>query len=159
MKCKISLTIFLFFLSFLSLSQDTLLRYDKYDKVVYKGKTPLNMDKLFVLMRPDKETFELIESARDCKFYSRVLGGLGGFPVGFAIGYFLPTNDFKWPIFAVGAGLIAISIPLHFRYLKQTQRAVLSYNSKLDKTYFQKEKLELSLANSIYGLGLRLTFN
>lgn len=152
------LFILIFFISSKSFSQDTLLRYDKETKKVYEGKKEMNMDNLFKLMRPNKETFELIVSARDCKFYSNVFAIPGGLVIGFPIGSFLITNNFNWPVFAIGAGLIGISIPLHLRYVKQRERAIKSYNESLNLSEYRKEQIDFSLIGNQNGIGVRLTF-
>jgi len=156
---QIALLIILILLSTKSFSQDTLLTYDKYTKQVFQGEKELNMDNLFNLMRPNKETFKLIVSARDCKFYSNVFAFPGSVIIGFPIGAFLVTGDFNWPVFAIGAGLIGISIPLHFKYIKQRERAINSYNESLNLTEYKKNKIDFSMAINSNGLGFRLSLN
>lgn len=156
---QLALLIILFLLSTETFAQDTLLTYDKSTKQVFRGEKELNMDNLFNLMRPNKETFKLIVSARDCKFYSNVFALPGSVIIGFPIGTFLVTGDFNWPVFAIGAGLIGISIPLHFKYIKQRERAINSYNESLNLTEYKKDKIDFSMAINTNGFGFRLSFN
>jgi hypothetical protein len=45
------------------------LRYSRNAKAVFQGTRKMSMDDLFVRMRPYSKSFQLIESARNCKFY------------------------------------------------------------------------------------------
>jgi hypothetical protein len=137
-------------------AQDSTLRYDRNTHKVYLGPKKMTMDDLFKTMKPHPESLKLIESARDCKFYATIFYTLGAAPVGFTVGYLLFTNEVKWPVLATGVGLIGIGVPLHVRYLKQTQKAVNTFNTRNNVGALMKNPLEFSLNINQYGLGLRL---
>lgn len=137
-------------------AQDTTLRYDKNTHKVYRGDQKMSMDDLFITMRPHPQSFELIESARDCKFYATLFYTLGAAPVGFTVGYLLFTNEIAWPVLAVGVVLVGIGIPIHTRYLKQTKRAINSYNN-INATGALTSRLQLSLNMNQNGIGLCLS--
>jgi hypothetical protein len=64
----------------------------------------------------------------------------------------------KWGILGVGAGLITSGILLNVRGLKQTKRAVNSYNSLLGATTMNKSPLEFTFGINQNGVGLRFMF-
>ena len=136
--------------------QELPMKYDKKTKAVFQDGQRLSMDEMFVKMRPNETAFNYIKSARDCKFFSAILGGVGGVGIGIPVGYFLVTGDFKWPIFAAGVGLVGVSVGLHFRGLKQTSRAVGAYNEGLDPTSMKNWRLDLGYGQN--GVGLVLSF-
>jgi hypothetical protein len=145
--------VFLVLISFNLSAQESLLRYDKSNHKVYQGKTKMSMDDLFSTMRTHPQSFELIESARDSKFYASIFYTLGSVPLGYSLGYLLFTNEVRWPFVAVGAGLIGIAIPFHISYLKRTQRAVNAFNSRSDSGMYQ---LQFSVGFNQNGIGLCL---
>jgi hypothetical protein len=137
-------------------AQDTLLRYDRNTHKVYHGQQRMKMDDLFKVMRPYPKTFELIKSARDCRFYATVFYTLGAGPLGWVLGHKLIQNEILWPILGVGVGLIGIGIPLHIRFLNQTKRAVNSFNARNDTGNRLNRRIDLSLNLNSTGIGLRL---
>lgn len=157
MKNFILITFLLVFSSNVGAQEnDTLLRYDKESRKVYNGNFQMSMDNLFFIMRPYPETFKIIESARDCKFFANVCYVLGSIPIGYTIGYFLPSNEVKWRPLAAGLGLFAIAIPLHIRYFKQTQRAVDSYNSRNSRSFKSSSSMDMSLGITPLGIGIKI---
>lgn len=136
-------------------AQDSLLRYSKNTHKVYQGKTKMSMDDLFKTMRPHPQSFELIESARNAKFYASIFYTLGSVPLGYSLGYLLFTNEVRWPVVAAGLGLVGIAIPFHIRYLKRTQKAVNSFNGRNDSGTY-RDQFQFSIGFNQNGIGLRL---
>lgn len=99
--------------------------------LVYENNMAISMDRQFELMRPYPESFKYIESARDCKFYSKLTSFAAGGLIGWPLGKFLISGDFDWPYFAAGVGMCGISFSLKHRFKKQTKRAIDSYNSSV----------------------------
>jgi len=154
------LIIFLLLLTTLVNAQenDTILRYDKGTKTVYKGNVEMSMSNLYRVMRPYPESFKYIESARESGIFANVFYWLGALPVGLTVGYFLPTRVFLWKPFVLGIGLIGIGIPLHIRSLKETQRAVNAFNSRHDQSSVYRNKIDLSLGFTQNGFGFYVRF-
>lgn len=148
----------LFAVSLNAQENNTILRYDKGTKEVYKGDTILSMEYLYTVMRPYPEAFKYIESSWESGVFAKVFYWLGALPVGFTVGYFLPTREFLWKPFVVGVGLIGIGIPLYVRSLKEKQRAVKSFNGRHDRTSAFRNNLDLSLGMSQSGIGLIVRF-
>lgn len=155
-----AITLF-FVLPLLTFAQNQLtdsLRYSRDTKKVYQGTRKMTMDDLFLRMRPYPTTFKLIESARDCNFYSNIFAFAGGLPIGYAVVEKLLYNRTNWAVLGTGIGLVAISIPLDLRHKKQLQRAVLSFNTEAHTTTQLESKYSLSLSANATGIGLRLNF-
>lgn len=159
MKQLILITFLSLFAGFSSAhDDDTLLRYDQPSKTVYYGKLSMSYDNLFVIMRPYEESFGLIQSAKNSNFWSKLFLNVGLVPVAATVFYYLPTNDFRWIPFTIGAGLVGISIPFHFSSLKKTRLAVDSFNNRKNQTFQNHPKLNLSLGMTTSGVGLQIHF-
>lgn len=153
------LLIILFLLSNdLSAQDSTALRYNRNNHKVYQGSKKMSMDDLFRVMKPHPETFEIIESARDYKFFATVIYTLGAAPAGWALGGFLITNEMNWAVMGTGLGLIAVGVPLHIMYLKRTRQAVDSFNGRNDTGFEFRNRFNVSMNLNRNGLGVRLSF-
>ena len=107
MKTHLLITIILLIsISLKAQKSDTVLRFDKNTKSVYDGNVALDMDDLYMLMKPHPEAFKYISFARESRTFAKVFFYLGSFPLGFTLGYFLPTRTFLWKPFVVGVGLV-----------------------------------------------------
>ncbi len=158
---KKTLVILILFLSMSEFSQDERaaeMHYSQEARAVFQGTRKLDMEDLFVRMRPYPKSFKLIESARNTKFFSLAFSTAGALPLGYVLITRIAFNEFSWPVLATGIGLVGASIPLHFRYKKQLQRSVVSFNRKVKTTTFLESKTTLSLCVSGTGIGLQLNF-
>lgn len=155
MKNWIFLLILLLSTSIFAQEKDSTLQFDEETKKVYQGDRKMSMDNLFQIMRPYPETFRFIESARDNKFYANVFYVLGSIPLGFTLGYFLPANKFLWQPFVAGAALVGIAIPFHVKYLRQTRRAVDSYNNRNVQSFRHPNEINCSFGFTQHGVGLQ----
>lgn len=156
-KLKFTGLFFVLLISLKGLSQDSLVYY-KSNNVVTQNDTIRNMDNLFTLMRPQKETFKRIESARDCFFFSNLFYILGGFPLGYSIGSFLVTQKMNWILFGAGAGLFTGGVILNFRGKNKVEDAVNSYNNNLGLESMNRTPLEFSFGVNQYGLAMNFKF-
>lgn len=110
------------------------------------------------LMQSNQEAYQLLKSAKSSSDFANVLGAAGGFMVGWPIGTAIGGGDPNWTLAAVGAGLIAISIPISGGAKKKAQSAVDKYNSSLNTISYNNYKPQLEFASMQTGIGFRLTF-
>lgn len=80
----------------------------------------------------------------------------GGFLIGYPLGTAVAGGDPNWTLAAIGAGLVAISIPLISGYNKHASQAVNIYNNGL--AYYTKPNPSMSLGFTGNGVGLKLKF-
>lgn len=159
MKMKKILILLVLIFPFIVLSQSEPtdeLRYSRESKAVYQGTRKMSMDDLFVRMRPYPKSFQLLESARDCFFYSTVFATAGAIPLGYVVADKLLNNNVNWPVLATGIGLVGIAIPLNVRYKKQLQRSVISFNEEVKNTAQLESRLSFSICASATGVGFRV---
>lgn len=123
----------------------------------YQGEKRLNMNQLVNMMKPNNQAYQQIKSAQSTYTLSTIIGGVGGFMVGWPIGTALGGGDPNWTMAGIGAGLIVVSIPISQSFNKKAKQAVETYNSGLQtSSFWDKNELKLSLTGN--GLGLTLNF-
>ena len=122
-----------------------------------RNENTLNLRDLSRIMEDTPEAKDLIKKAKTTTVFTSILafagGGLIGWPIGEAIG----GGDPNWALAGIGAGLVAVAIPLASSANKKTKEAVDIYNSSLERqtTNFKPELNILATGN---GLGLSLRF-
>jgi len=123
----------------------------------YQGEKRLNMNQLVSMMKPNNQAYQQIKSAQSTYTLSTIIGGVGGFMVGWPIGTALGGGEPNWTMAGIGAGLIVVSIPISQSFNKKAKQAVETYNSGLQtNSFWDKNELKLSLTGN--GLGLTLNF-
>jgi hypothetical protein len=123
----------------------------------YKGDKRLTMGQVVREMEPNAQAYSLIKSAQTTNIFATIVGGAGGFMVGFPLGTALGGGEPNWTMAAIGAGLIVVSIPMNQKVMRRSREAVDIYNSGLRTSSFWDTR-ELKLSMSGYGVGFTLAF-
>lgn len=117
----------------------------------------LTMSEMVKTMESNDEAFREITKARTNNTIGMVLGGAGGFMVGYPLGAAVAGGDPNWVMAGIGAGLIAVSIPISLKFNKQAETAVDLYNKGLE-TNSRIPRPEFYFGCTENGVGLRLCF-
>lgn len=117
----------------------------------------LTLPQLTNLMKTNTEAYKLVKSAIVTNGFLSVLSYAGGFCIGYPIGQALGGGEPVWELAAVGAGLIAVAIPIANGVTKKMNNAVEVYNRGVRTTSFWDDK-ELKFQLTGNGLGLALRF-
>ena len=123
----------------------------------YQGDKILNMSQLVKTIEPNEQAYKQIKSARSTYTMAMILSYAGGFMVGWPIGTALGGGEPNWTMAGIGAGLVAITIPISQNFNKKAKLAVDTYNGKLQTSSFL-DKNELKLSFTGNGIGLTLKF-
>lgn len=121
----------------------------------YQGEKLLNMNQLVKAIQPNEQAYKQIKSAKSTYTMAMVLSYAGGFMIGWPIGTALGGGEPNWTMAGIGAGLVAVTIPISQSFNKKAKLAVDTYNGKL-QTSSISDKSELKL--SLTGNGIGLTF-
>jgi hypothetical protein len=136
-KLIISLVIFFSFTSKIlaqnpQMSQDT--AQFKNSGILYKGihyNKPKDIEAI-LLKEPNSQIPALLESYKSNRGVANVLGGIGGFGIGWSLGGLIGGNkSFGTGIFAGGAGVLLIGIIVNGSANNKLRQAVAEYNKKL----------------------------
>jgi len=115
------------------------------------------MNQLVNTMKPNDQAYQQIKSAQSSYTLATIIGGVGGFMVGWPIGTALGGGEPNWTMAGIGAGLIVVSIPITQSFNKKAKQAVETYNGGLrTSSFWDKNELKLSMTGN--GIGLTLNF-
>jgi outer membrane lipoprotein SlyB len=118
----------------------------------------LSMGELVKAMESNSEALIFMKKAKSNTVLATIFGGAGGALIGFPIGTALGGGDANWTLAGIGAGLIAIGIPISSGVNKNTKKAVDLYNSSLNSTSFFEFKPEFKIVTTANGIGLSMNF-
>ncbi len=124
---------------------------------IYKGEQVIRMNKVVKAFESNELAYLQIKSAQSTNTLSKIISYPGAFMIGWSLGAALAGGEPNWMIGGVGAGLLAISIPISISSAKKAQQAIDTYNSGLQTSSFWDKK-ELRFALTGNGIGLLLTF-
>ncbi len=118
----------------------------------------MTIAKLTKTMESNAEAFKFMKKAKSNHVLASILGGAGGALIGFPIGTAISGGDANWALAGIGAGLVAIGIPISSGVNKNAKKAVDLYNSDLNATSFYKIKPEYKITANSNGIGLSMNF-
>ncbi|WP_139957125.1 hypothetical protein [Flavicella sediminum] len=118
----------------------------------------LSMKNLVTAMESNAQAFELVKKAKSKSIWSNILGGAGGFLVGYPIGGAIAGGDANWTMAGIGAGLIAIALPINSKVVKKTNEAISMYNNSLEATSSINFQPKFNLVANEKGFGLSMSF-
>lgn len=124
----------------------------------YQGESRLNMKQLVNTMEPNVEAYSQIKSAQSSYTMATIVSFAGGFMIGWQLGAAIGGGDPNWAMAGIGAGLVAVSIPISKKFNNQAKQAVDTYNQGLQQTssFWNRSELRFSMTGN--GLGLILRF-
>lgn len=96
-----------------------------------QGGVSLSMNELVSIMGTNSEAYELMKSARSTYTFAQIIGGAGGFMIGWPLGTAIGGGDPNWTLAGIGAGLVVVSIPIYSTSNRKTKQAVDLYNADL----------------------------
>ncbi len=123
----------------------------------YQDDKRLSIGQLVEMMKPNDQAYQQIKSARSNNTLATIIGGVGGFMVGWPLGTAFGGGKPNWALAGIGAGLIVVSIPLAQGFNKKAKQAVNAFNGGLQtSSIWDRSKLEFSMTGN--GIGLTLSF-
>lgn len=116
----------------------------------------LKYSQMLTIVKNNSESYNLIKSAQASNALSMVLGGAGGFLVGYQLGTVIGGGEPNLIVGGVGVGLIVLSIPISINAAQKTMQGVIIYNKHIQKLSYAPPKLNFGFTQS--GIGLVLKF-
>lgn len=122
----------------------------------YQGAQRLNMSQLVRAVEPNAEAHKLAKSAKSNIVFSSIIGGVGGFMLGWNLGTAIGGGEPNWYVAGAGAGLILVSIPISNKGMRQAKSAVQLHNDSSGYG-FEREafRMYFMIAEGGPGLGIR----
>lgn len=123
----------------------------------YQNDQRLNMNQLVEVMILNEQAFKQIKEAQSTYTIVTIMSAAGGFMIGWPIGAALAGGEPNWTMAGIGAGIIAVSIPISQKFYKQANNAVGTFNTGFrNSSFWDKSELKLSMNGN--GVGLVLIF-
>ena len=119
---------------------------------------PLSMGALVNTLAPYPQASKLIKQARSNTSLASVIGLAGGALIGFPLGTAAGGGNPNWALAGIGAGLVAVAIPISLNANKKSKQAVDLYNSSSGAATLYSDKPELSIVANGTGFGLSVNF-
>ena len=123
-----------------------------------QNEKPMTMKDLVKTMESNQQAFDLIKKAQSNNTLASIIGFAGGGLIGWPIGTAIGGGDANWTLAGIGAGLVAIAIPISSSANKKAKQAVELYNSALMTTSFYEFKSEFKAIANTNGFGISVTF-
>ncbi|UOY06834.1 hypothetical protein L0P88_23315 [Muricauda sp. SCSIO 64092] len=126
-------------------------------KYTQNGKQ-MTMGDLVDAMESYQQSYELVKKAQSNNTLASIIGFAGGGLIGWPIGAAIGGGDANWTLAGIGAGLVAIGIPISSSANKKAKQAVELYNSSLNSTSFYEFKPEFKIMVNGNGIGFSMNF-
>lgn len=124
----------------------------------FRGVGPLKKQQLAKVLSANPQAFALYKRSGTPRTFGDIIGGAGGFLLGYPLGLAIAGGEPNWTMAIVGAGLIGASIPLTVSGNQLTRQAVQLYNSGITGAPVTYRKPELRFQVTGNGAGLALAF-
>jgi outer membrane lipoprotein SlyB len=118
----------------------------------------MTMGALVKAMESNSDALEFMKKAKSNNVFASILGGVGGALIGFPIGTAIGGGDANWTLAGIGAGLVAIGIPISSGVHKNTKKAIDLYNSSLNSVSHSEFKPDFKIVANGNGIGLSMNF-
>ncbi len=156
----LSFTVLLFYsLSFSQASSDsiTINKVRRGYQFLQHG-LPLNSAQLGIILKDNDEAYKVYKKSRASYTFAMIFSGTGGFLIGWPIGTAIGGGDPNWAMAGIGAGLVAIGLPLAFNSDKLLRSSVGIYNTSFRHSYYQDKRIEFEFGLQSNGVGLLVKF-
>ena len=138
---------------------DTLYLYSNFwGNKFYKGDTIFSINAVLEELAIKEQPYNLMLNAKKDNTFAQIFGAAGGLLIGWPLGTALGGGEPKWFLAGIGAGLVAISIPLSINFKKKANEALNMHNSLIAKPTALKYNPTYKLGLSGNGLHLKMQF-
>ncbi len=126
----------------------------------YQNGNMLNVKQLAQVVKSNQQAYDKVQSAQGNNTLANILSIPGGFLIGWPLGTAIAGGEPNWLLAGVGAGLIAIAIPVSITAKNQAAEGVRLYNNSLgNQTFFEKQqKPSINLGITHNGVGVIMRF-
>jgi hypothetical protein len=158
MKTLFSFSLFFYFSFSLLAQSDSLTATKIFGGYKFEqNEQVLRPKALLDIMEGDQEAHAMMTKAKSNLGVGNVFTYTGSFLVGWTFGTIIGGGEFNYLLAGIGAGCLAIGIPVSSSALKLAVNAVDTYNSNLAGKAVE-QGLQLKFGINKNGIGLSLTF-
>lgn len=150
-----------FGINFMAFSQeiDTIRVYSNVWGVKFvRADTLLRPNQVLESMELNSPAYRLMKSAKNNYVFSQILANTGGFLIGWPIGVAISGGDANWNMAGIGAGLLAISIPISINFRNKAKTAIHQHNQTIISSNYWKHKPKYHFGVNGTSLKLQVSF-
>lgn len=118
----------------------------------------LTMKDLRMQLDTHAESAALFRKARTNNTIASILGTAGGALVGYPVGTAIGGGDANWTLAGIGAGIIAVAIPVSSAANKRAKEAVDTYNIRVNTKEDLVSQTRFHVISNSRGAGLAVQF-
>ena len=111
------------------------MRTNFFGSKFYKGDTIISVNQVLDEMSPNESIYNLMISAKEDYVLAQLLSAAGGFMVGWPVGTAIGGGEPNWTMAGIGAGIIAISIPISANFKKKGHSAINQHNDSITASH------------------------
>ena len=123
----------------------------------FQNDKQLTMSQVGIILQQNEFAYKEFTKAKSTNTIASIIGGIGGFMIGYPLGTAMAGGKANWTMAGIGAGLVLVSIPITNNYKKQAKSAIDSYNNRQKTSSFFIDT-EINLAVTGNNIGFRMTF-
>lgn len=95
----------------------------------FKGDTIISVNQVLYEMRSNESVYNLMKNAKKDFVFAQILGAAGGFLVVWPLATAVAGGEPNWVMAGVGAGILAISIPISINFRNKARSAISEHNN------------------------------
>jgi len=123
----------------------------------FQNDKQLTMLQVGNILQQNELAYKEFNKAKSNNTIASIIGGIGGFMIGYPLGTAMGGGKANWTMAGIGAGLVLVSIPITNNYKKQAKNAIDTFNNGQKTSSFFIDT-EIYLAVTGNSIGFRMTF-
>lgn len=132
-----------------------IVRFNNSSSYQQAGRVLKSSDFKYILSA-NKTSLKYFRKAQTLGGFSSAFNYVGGFCIGYPIGYAIKGGQMNWSLFSMGCGFVMLAIPISIASNHKLKMAIDNYNSNL-KPETVLNQLDVKLGCTQNGIGLTLT--
>ncbi len=134
------------------------LKSDFWGNKFYKGDTIYSINGVLEELAANEQPYNLMLNAKKDNTFAQIFGAAGGLLIGWSVGTAIGGGEPKWYLAGIGAGLVAISIPISINFKKKANQALQEHNSLVTSSNKWNYKPVYHFGLSGNGLKIQIRF-
>jgi len=123
---------------------------------IFMNDQQISLTQVGTIIQSNELAYSQFNKAQSTNTLTSIIGGVGGFLIGYPLGGSLAGKPMDWKMFGIGTVLAVISIPISNQSVKQLKTAVDTYNGGLKAKSQQTTEFSLKLKGN--GLSFAMNF-
>ena len=120
-----------------------------------KGEGKLKPGEVAAILQTNPEAARLFSAGRSSYTITSIIGSIGGAMLGYTLGTSVGGGDPNWTVGGIGAGLVAVSLPISISATSKVKKAIGLYNEGPKTVSMHKPEWQLTFTGNKLGVVYR----